>query len=161
MTNRFVEICLSEQTLNLYERDRVFLTFQVSTAANGPGEQMDSECTPRGRHVIDEKIGHGCAPNTVFVGRVATGEIYDEKLGRMHPRRDWILTRILWLRGLEDGRNNGGNVDTKARYIYIHGSPDSTAMGIPGSHGCIRLHNHDVTQLFDLVEVGTLVNVLD
>ena len=161
MSSLLIEISLQEQTLSVYERDGVLATFQVSTAANGPGEQMDSECTPRGRHVIDEKIGAGCVGNTVFVGRLATGEIYDENLGRINPGRDWILTRILWLRGLESGRNNGGSVDSKARYIYIHGSPDSTRMGIPGSHGCIRMHNDDVTRLFELVEVGTPVDILD
>ena len=156
-----VEISLREQTLRLFERDRVLLTFQVSTAVNGAGEQIDSGCTPRGRHVIDEKIGAGCVANTVFVGRVATGEIYDADLGRAHPDRDWILTRILWLRGIESGRNTGGSVDTKARYIYIHGSPDNTVLGTPGSHGCIRMLNDDVAKLFELVRVGTPVNILD
>jgi lipoprotein-anchoring transpeptidase ErfK/SrfK len=120
---------------------------------------MGSECTPRGMHVIEEKIGTGCAPNTVFVGRRPNGEVCTPALRAMHPGRDWIVTRILWLGGLEHGRNRGGNVDTRARYIYLHGTPEHTRMGVPGSHGCVRLRNADVMTLFDLVSVGTLVRI--
>jgi len=161
MNSRFIEISLQRQTLTLYECDSVVASFLVSTAANGPGEEINSECTPLGRHEVDEKIGAGCITNTVFVGRRATGDIYDANLGKINPEKDWILTRILWLRGLESGLNKGGSVDSKARYIYIHGSPDSSTMGIPGSRGCIRMHNDDIVKLFELVEVGTPVNILN
>ncbi len=161
MNSRFIEISLQRQTLTLYECDSVVASFLVSTAANGPGEEINSECTPLGRHEVDEKIGAGCITNTVFVGRRATGDIYDANLGTINPEKDWILTRILWLRGLESGLNKGGSVDSKARYIYIHGSPDSSTMGIPGSRGCIRMHNDDIVKLFELVEVGTPVNILN
>ena len=161
MNSRFIEISLQRQTLTLYECDSVVASFLVSTAANGPGEEINSECTPLGRHEVDEKIGAGCITNTVFVGRCATGDIYDANLGKINPEKDWILTRILWLRGLESGLNKGGSVDSKARYIYIHGSPDSSTMGIPGSGGCIRMHNDDIVKLFELVEVGTPVNILN
>ena len=120
---------------------------------------MDSECTPRGQHRIDAKIGAGCPVNSVFVGRVPTGEIYDRALRVRHPDRDWILTRIMWLRGIEDGNNAGGNVDSKARYIYIHGTPDDTDMSVNGSRGCIRMSNHDIEQLFDLVDEETPVYI--
>jgi lipoprotein-anchoring transpeptidase ErfK/SrfK len=93
----------------------------------------------------------------VFVGRRATGEIYDPALGRAHPDRDWILTRILWLCGQEPGRNRFGDVDTMRRYIYIHGMPDSEPCGVPGSIGCIRMRNADLVELFDRVAVGTPV----
>jgi lipoprotein-anchoring transpeptidase ErfK/SrfK len=122
---------------------------------------MDSECTPRGNHVIDEKIGDGCPLNTVFVGRRATGEIYTAELREQQPARDWILTRILWLRGTEPGRNLGANVDSKARYIYIHGTPDETRLSVPGSRGCIRMRNRDIVELYDAVEVGTAVELLE
>lgn len=161
MTSRLIEISLKNQTLTLSDQDEVLATFRISTAANGPGEKMDSECTPRGQHVIDEKIGGGCITNTVFVGRRPTGEIYDEDLRQQNPGRDWILTRILWLRGLEIGRNNGGSVDSKARYIYIHGSPESSSMGIPGSRGCVRMRNDDIMRLFELVTEGTPVNIVN
>jgi len=160
MAERSIEINLQRQTLVLFDAGARLAKFAVSTAANGAGEQMDSECTPRGNHIIDEKIGHGCAENTVFIGRRPTGEIYDRDLRNAEPARDWIVTRILWLRGVEAGRNDGGNVDSKARYIYIHGTPEDTDMTVPGSHGCIRMRNADVVRLFDLVDEGTPVSIL-
>ena len=160
MTEREIEISLAKQTLALLEGGDRVATFRVSTAANGAGEEMDSECTPRGQHIIDEKIGAGCAGNTVFVGRRATGEAYDQVLRRQYPDRDWIVTRIMWLRGVEAGRNDRGNVDSKARYIYIHGTPDDADIGAPGSRGCIRMRNIDIVRLFDLVDEGTPVNII-
>lgn len=156
MTRR-VEIILAEQTLSLLDADASLLHCKVATAKNGSGERMGSARTPRGVHEVAEKIGAGCPPNTVFVGRRPSGECYSPELGRQHPGRDWILTRILWLAGREPGRNLGGQVDSRARYIYIHGCPDEAVLGTPGSGGCIRMRNEDVIQLFDLVEVGTEV----
>lgn len=156
-----IEINLQQQTLVLFDGDDRLAAFRVSTAANGAGERMDSECTPRGRHIIDDKIGAACAENTVFVGRRRTGEVYDPNLRRCDPDRDWIVTRILWLRGVEAGRNDSGKLDSKARYIYIHGTPDDTDMGVPGSRGCIRMRNADIVRLFDLVENGTPVNIIE
>ena len=132
---------------------------EISTATNGPGELNGSECTPRGRHIIHKKIGDGCDANAVFVGREPTGELYSPDLAVKHPGRDWILTRILWLGGVEEGFNKSGNVDTLQRYVYIHGSPDDVTMGEPGSHGCIRMRKTDVIKLYDLVEVGTPVMI--
>ena len=152
---------LAEQTLSLLDNTAAIIRFPVSTAANGAGEQSGSECTPRGRHVIRAKIGFACPVNTVFVGRRPTGEIYSQQLASQHPGRDWILTRILWLCGTQPGVNRFGEVDTMRRYIYIHGSPDETEMGVPGSHGCIRMHNDDVIRLFDHVNVGTVVSITD
>ena len=129
----------------------------VSTAANGPGEIMHSECTPRGRHLIRAKIGAGAPENTVFVGRRASGEIYTPGLKQQHPDRDWMLTRILWLSGLEPGNNRLGNRDSMRRYIYIHGCPDEDAMGTPSSHGCVKMRNSEVIKLFDRVPAGTHV----
>lgn len=120
---------------------------------------MHSGCTPRGKHVIAEKIGGGAEINTVFVGRCPTGEIYSPALRRQHPGRDWILTRILWLRGVERGVNRGGEVDSYNRYIYIHGAPDDVPMGTPGSAGCIRMRNKDIIALFERVQVGTPVKI--
>jgi len=131
----------------------------VSTAANGSGERYGSECTPRGLHRIRAKIGAGCTVNTVFRGRRPTGEIYHPDLASQFPDRDWILTRILWLCGMEPGKNRLGDVDTMRRYIYIHGTPDETALGRPGSHGCIRMANADIVRLFDLVSIGTRVRI--
>ena len=154
-----IHINLATQRLQLREDGLVLEDYPVSTARNGPGEIIGSECTPRGRHVIDEKIGDGCAQGTVFVGRRPTGEIYHPDLAQAESGRDWMLTRILWLRGMEPGRNVGGDVDSKARYIYIHGTPDETDMSRPGSRGCIRMYNRDVVALFDRVSIGTPVDI--
>jgi L,D-transpeptidase YbiS len=153
-----IEISICNQTLTLFDNfGGVEAQYPVSTAANGVGCEKDSGCTPLGKHIIRAKIGAGAAANTVFVGRRHTGEICTPELMTQFPNRDWILTRILWLSGTEIGKNRLGNVDTMQRYIYIHGTPDSTDMGKIGSHGCIRMRNDDVIALFDLVEAGTPV----
>lgn len=152
---------LSSQQLTVRNGAETLHVYGVSTAAKGPGEQEGSEKTPRGRHVIRAKIGSGEPPGAVFVGRRATGEIWSPELASRHPTRDWILTRILWLSGTEVGQNRLGRVDSMRRYIYIHGTPDSEPVGIPASHGCIRMRNRDVIQLFDQVRVGTPVYILE
>ena len=159
--DKHIEINISRQTLTLFVGNDVISQYTISTAKNGPGEQMDSECTPRGKHLIHEKIGAGCEANTVLVGREATGELYHLELREQFPDRDWILTRILWLSGCEEGRNKGGNVDSYDRYIYIHGGPDDVAMGVPGSRDCVRMQNNDMIELFDLVESETAVNIVE
>ena len=153
-----IEISIKQQVLTLYDDDGgVMARYPVSTAANGVGCEKDSGCTPLGNHIVRAKIGAGAAPNAIFVGRRPTGEICTPELMAQYPNRDWILTRILWLSGTEIGKNRLGNVDTMQRYIYIHGSPDSTEMGKVGSHGCVRMRNADVIALFDWVEAGTPV----
>lgn len=147
----WVRVSLEEQTLQLMLGQEVQKEWAVSTAANGAGEEMDSERTPRGWHSIRARIGDGFELNTVFRGRRPTGEIYSGQLDARHPERDWILTRILWLCGLEPGRNRLGRQDSMRRYIYIHGCPDSAPVGTPKSHGCIRMRNPDVVELFDRV----------
>ena len=157
-----IEILISNQTLTLYDGDGGLVArYLVSTAANGAGCTKDSGCTPQGAHIIRAKIGAGAPVNTVFVGRRPTGEICTPELMAQFPNRDWILTRILWLSGTEVGKNRLGNVDTMQRYIYIHGTPDSTEMSKIGSHGCIRMRNADVIALFDTVPVGTQVLIHD
>jgi hypothetical protein len=157
MKARLVHVSLSRQRLTLRVGEDVRLACPVSTARNGAGERYGSECTPRGWHRIRVRIGAGCPPNTVFVGRRPTGERYTPELRRHYPERDWVLTRILWLTGLEPGRNRGGEVDTLRRCIYLHGCPDEVELGAPGSHGCVRLRNADVIRLFDEVRVGDRV----
>lgn len=155
-----IEISIPAQQLVLYGNDgRELKRYRVSTARNGAGEKSGSFRTPRGRHIIRAKIGADAAENTVFVRRRPTGEIYTAELGEQFPRRDWILTRILWLSGCEPGFNRLGDVDTMRRYIYIHGSPDSVPMGTPGSIGCVRMRNSELIELFDLVRVGTPVHI--
>lgn len=155
-------IRISTQTLELFDDGGTTLCrYLVSTAANGAGEVCGSYCTPRGKHVIRARIGAGCPENTVFVRRRPTGEIYTPELGAQFPERDWILTRILWLSGCEPGFNRLGSSDTMRRYIYIHGTPDSVPVGQPGSHGCIRMRNADLLELFAQVSAGTAVEIIE
>ncbi|MGC9385313.1 MAG: L,D-transpeptidase family protein [Hydrogenovibrio sp.] len=159
----FLRISISQQTLSLWgkaEDLEPLQTYAVSTALNGVGARKNSGQTPLGRHLIRAKIGEGQPLNAVFVGRRPTGEIYSDALARQYPQRDWILTRILWLSGLEKGVNRLGEVDTMQRYIYIHGTPDTEPMGWPKSHGCVRMRNADLLKLFDQVSVGTEVVLL-
>ncbi len=152
-----IVISLAEQRLQLRTDDKVLMDVSISTAKNGVGEQAGSECTPRGWHQVRVMIGANAESNAVFVGRRNTGEIYSPALRAAHPKRDWVLSRILWLSGLEPDKNRLGSIDTMRRYIYIHGCPDDTAMGVPDSHGCVRMRNADVIALFDAVTPGTRV----
>lgn len=150
-----IKVNIVAQSMCVYQHGILHANYAISTAKNGPGEQFGSECTPRGLHIIRAKIGAGAAENTVFVGRRQTGELYSDDFAETHPSRDWILTRILWLSGCEVGKNRLGNVDTMRRYVYIHGTPDSVAMGQPGSKGCIRMRNSDIVELFDFIPTYT------
>ncbi|WFF39669.1 L,D-transpeptidase [Moraxella nasibovis] len=147
--------------MSVYDGDVLLCHFPVSTAKNGTGQLINTGCTPLGRHKIAQKIGGEYPKNAVFVGRQFTGEIYDDTLGKANPDRDWILSRILWLEGCEMGVNQGENAngvcDSFARYIYIHGTPDTEPMGVPRSHGCVRMRNDDVIALYDMVGVDTKV----
>ncbi len=163
MSEIVIEVDTRLQQLYLWEPfpdgDMLIRQYPVSTAAKGTGEESGSFRTPRGRHRIAEKIGAGMPLGTAFKARVPTGEIWTPELNAENPGRDWILTRILWLEGLEPGKNRGGNVDTHDRYIYIHGTHEEHKIGTPASHGCIRMKNADVAELFDLVRVGTEVRI--
>lgn len=157
-----IHISIPKQTLRLFDDNQQLLAeYAVSTAANGVGCEKDSGCTPLGQHIVRAKIGEGAVANTVFVGRRPTGEICTPELMAEFPNRDWILTRILWLSGREIGKNRLGNVDTMQRYIYIHGTPDSTELGKIGSHGCVRMRNVDIIELFDRIPVGSTVNIVN
>ena len=147
------------QKLVCYKNNAAAKAFDISTAKNGLGESFGSEKTPRGLHIIRAKIGDKAPINSVFVARRPTGEIYSTELDKQYPNRDWILTRILWLSGLEMGKNRLGHCDTMRRFIYIHGVPDERVFGYPQSHGCIQMHNEDIIELFDMVPVGTKVNI--
>jgi lipoprotein-anchoring transpeptidase ErfK/SrfK len=161
MADRRIRVHLASQTLELLEDGEVVRRFPVSTASKGAGERAGSEQTPRGRHVVREKIGTGARQGSVFVGRRETGEICTPARFAAEPERDWITTRILWLDGAEPGRNRGGEQDSAARFVYIHGTPDEERIGQPASHGCIRMRDADVALLFDRVEVGTPVEIVE
>ncbi|WP_420553854.1 L,D-transpeptidase family protein [Neptuniibacter marinus] len=150
-------ISIANQQLSLVDGEQTLAIYSISTALNGVGELKNSGCTPRGKHYIRAKIGSGLPINAVFVGRRFTGEIYSSNLAAKFPKRDWILTRILWLSGCEHGFNRLGDRDSMQRYIYIHGTPDSEPMGIARSHGCIRMRNSDMLELFERVSYGAPV----
>jgi lipoprotein-anchoring transpeptidase ErfK/SrfK len=149
-----IEIDSATQTLRFGGR-----TYPVSTSKKGLGEKNGSFCTPRGKHIVRAKIGGGQPLGAVFVRRRPTGEVWTPELHERYPGRDWILTRILWLSGCERGLNRLGDVDTMRRYIYIHGTPDSSQLGKPGSIGCVRMRNADIAELFDLVPAYTPVEI--
>jgi lipoprotein-anchoring transpeptidase ErfK/SrfK len=155
-----IEIKINLQYLGIIDNNEIGIkSYRISSAKNGVGQEKGSFCTPLGKHIIRAKIGSGQPINTVFIKRRPTGEIYTPELGAHYLGRDWILTRILWLSGRELGFNRLGSVDTMRRYIYIHGSPDNINMDKPGSIGCIRMLNADLLELFDIVDVGTEVNI--
>ncbi len=161
LTEPSLIIDIASQQLSYLHHGEVQQQYTIATAANGAGELKGSECTPRGWHQIKAKVGAGAPLGAVFVGRRHTGEIYSAQLAEAYPQRDWILTRILWLSGLEVGKNRRGNVDTLRRYIYIHGCPDEIPLGSPSSHGCVRMRNAHIVELFDQVVVGTRVQIID
>lgn len=138
------------QTLHVIGQGRRLSAYRVSTSARGPGCRVDSLQTPTGWHAIQERIGAACPPGSVFCDRRPTGEILPPTAWR-GGSADHILTRILWLHGLENGHNHGPGCDSHDRYIYLHGTNREDLLGQPASRGCIRLGNLDVVELFDRV----------
>jgi len=149
-----IEIDVAAQKLTFGSK-----VYPVSTAKNGVGEKNGSFCTPRGSHIVRARIGAGQPLGAVFVRRRPTGEVWTPELHARYPGRDWMLTRILWLSGKQPGFNRLGDVDTMRRVIYIHGTHDFAELGKPGSHGCIRMKNEDIAELFDLVPPYTPVEI--
>ncbi len=155
-----IDIDIARQRLVLHDAAAT-REYRISTAANGPGEINGSGCTPRGLHTVRAKIGHALPSGAVLRARRATGEVWTPALQAQQPNRDWILTRILWLSGLERGRNRLGCVDTFRRYVYLHGTPYREALGTPASKGCVRMDNDDIIELFERVPVGTPVHIFE
>ncbi len=152
-------ISISQQRLFIWRGDVCVFECAISSAAHGIGCVRDSGCTPIGRHYVRAAIGAGQHPLTVFKARRPTGDQWSSELAADNPNRDWILGRILWLSGMESGINRGGNVDTFRRYIYLHGSPDDGVMGVPASHGCIRLRVNDMLSVFEYLAYGSIVDI--
>ncbi|MCS7062708.1 MAG: L,D-transpeptidase [Methylacidiphilales bacterium] len=149
---RWLRVVAAEQRLELRQgREEILRVYVVSTSRFGLGEGVGSHCTPRGWHVVREKIGTGAPWGAQFIGRQWTGKVWPRDFEE-NEGQDWILTRILWLAGLEER-----NKTTYERYIYIHGTADEQHLGAPRSMGCIRMSNDDVLDLYDRVEVGTRV----
>ena len=155
----YLHVSIAEQRLYAFARQQLLRSYVISTALNGPGEQNGSGCTPRGMHYIRAKIGTGLPQGAVLRGRRWTGEVYSPQLQQAQPERDWILSRILWLSGTERQRNRLSDHDTFRRYIYIHGTADEHLLGQPYSHGCIRMHNADIIELYDQLIDACLVEI--
>lgn len=139
-------VCINEQCLYHRRITGTWHSYPVSTAKNGTGNQRNSYQTPLGNHRICQKIGHAAPPFTIFKARQPIG-IYSSE--HHLPGHDYILSRILWLEGMQTGINRRGTVDSRKRYIYIHGTDDEKSIGSPVSHGCIRMRNRDIIELFE------------
>ena len=157
---RKIVVSIPAQKLELKDGDTTASSYSVSTSRNGPGEQKDSYCTPRGLHYVRAKIGEGLPTGSILKGRRPTGEIFSAQGKDLDPDRDWVTSRILWLSGKEVGRNRLGSVDSMQRYIYIHGSPHVDKLGTSASAGCVRMSDRDVIELFDMVDAGIEVEIL-
>ena len=149
---------ISQQKLYCYSsEEKVLFEYPVSTSSYGIGNKNGSFKTPVGEHSIAQKIGDGCAVNEVFIGRVPQG-VLEELQAKGHALSEDIITsRILWLQGTEPGKNNGEGIDSYHRYIYIHGTSEEEKIGTPASHGCVRMRNQDVIDLFNQVDEGCRV----
>lgn len=155
--DRVLAVSLAAQTLTLFRRGAPERTYPVSTSRRPPSNVRDSLGTPTGLHAVAERIGGEQPIGMVFRGRVPTGRHYREYVPEERTTDDLITSRILWLRGLEPGVNQGGDVDTFLRYVYLHGTCHEDRIGTPASAGCVRLRNLDVIDLYDRVRVGDWV----
>jgi hypothetical protein len=158
---RLLFVRISTATLQFFAKGVLVRSYGISTSKRPPSNLKDSLGTPRGLHQIAERIGAGQPPGMVFKSRVPTGRHYFEVLEREPEIENLITSRILWLRGLEPGVNQGGNVDTYERYVYIHGTNHDDRIGEPLSSGCVLMRNLDIVELYEQVRVGDQVLILD
>lgn len=157
-----IRVNVAEQKLLLFDdQGNVAAEYPVSTSRYGTGTEKGSEKTPLGLHRIKQKIGGAMPINMVFVGREPKGTLQECIEQGIELPQDVITSRIMWLEGMEPGRNQGGYVDSYNRYIYIHGTSEEDKIGTPASIGCIRMRNQDVIDLYRKVDVGTEVLIED
>ena len=155
----YVVVAIGAQRLYLMQDGRLFKVYPVSTSVFGPGAQENSNQTPLGLHQIKQKFGEGEPLGMIFKARKPTGRIAEIIKEPIDIPADDVTTRIMWLEGMEPGINQGGKVDSYKRYIYIHGTPEEGLIGRPASHGCVRMYNEDVIELFSKLPEGTLVYI--
>ena len=157
--NFSIEIDISLQRLYLVDNSTIISSYPISSSKYGEGSKQNSFKTPLGSHMIKEMIGDQVPKNTIFISRINTQReakiIHDQE----NSDNDYVTTRIMWLDGLEDGKNKGKGVDSYSRYIYIHGTHEEGLIGQKASHGCIRMFNSDVIELFNVVKKGTKVYI--
>ena len=161
VTTSEILVDISQQRLFLLDsRGDLIISYPISSSSFGEGQIENSFKTPLGKHIIKEKIGEDAPKNIIFKERINTGRFAEIYHNDYDSKDDHVTSRILWLEGTEDGFNKGGNVDSFYRYIYIHGTPEEGLIGEKASHGCIRMFNQDVIELYSLVEKGTKVNIV-
>lgn len=154
-----IDIDISQQRLYLKQDDDLIKSYPISSSKYGEGSTENSNMTPLGLHVIKEKIGTDVPINTLFISRINTKRTVNIENSRNKTKDDHITSRILWLDGLEEGKNKGKGVDSYSRYIYIHGTHEEGLIGEKASHGCIRMLNNDVIDLYNYVNIGTEVYI--
>ena len=154
-----IDIDISQQRLYLKQNDDLIKSYPISSSKYGEGATENSNMTPLGLHVIKEKIGTDVPINTLFISRINTKRTVNIENSRNKTKDDHITSRILWLDGLEEGKNKGKGVDSYSRYIYIHGTHEEGLIGEKASHGCIRMLNNDVIDLYNYVNIGTEVYI--
>lgn len=159
--NNIVLVNIDQQILQLYRNSELIKSYPVSSSKFGIGNRAESFKTPLGAHRIAKKIGGDAPAGTIFKARVNTGRIAEIITTNAPSKEDYVTSRILWLEGLEPDKNKGDGIDSYQRYIYIHGTAEEGRIGEPASQGCIRMRNADVIELFDLLETGTLVNIIE
>ena len=160
LLNAEILVDIGQQRLFLLDsRGDLIISYPISSSSYGEGQIENSFKTPLGNHIIKEKIGADASKNIIFKERINTGRFAEIYHNDYDSEDDHVTSRILWLEGTEEGFNKGGNVDSFYRYIYIHGTPEEGLIGEKASHGCIRMFNQDVIELFNLVEKGTKVNI--
>ncbi|MAU35984.1 MAG: hypothetical protein CMD14_01260 [Flavobacteriales bacterium] len=158
--DELIFVSIEKQKLYHIKNNKIINTFIISSSKYGTGSKENSNKTPLGLHKIEEKHGENTPTNGKMIGRVFYGEIAKIFNDKTQSKTDDITSRILWLSGLEKGKNKGNQIDSYKRYIYIHGTSEEGRLGSPASHGCIRMKNKDVIDLYKTVEVGTLVLIL-
>ena len=159
--NELLYVSMKAQKMYHILNNKVIKTYTISSAEKGVGNTKNSEQTPLGLHSVKEKHGDNTPLNGRMIGRIFFGQIAKIYKDTSRSKTDDITTRILWLSGEEERVNKGGNVDSYQRYIYIHGTSEEGRLGTPASHGCIRMNNKDVLELYNKIAVGTKVLILD
>ena len=155
-----IAVNISSQELFLLNRGNIEQVYSISTSTYGTGSKENSFKTPLGKHKISEKIGQGLPRGAILKARKWTGAIANIINNPIDTEFDVVTSRILWLEGLEEGKNFGPGVDSKSRYIYIHGTAEEGLIGKPASDGCVRMYNNDVISLFDKVSIDTEVWII-
>ena len=153
-------VSIKEQEMYHIKKGKIIKSYIISTSEYGEGSNVGSNQTPLGLHKIKSKFGEETPINGRMIGRVFYGEIANIYTDKTRSEEDDITSRIFWLQGMEKGKNQGQGIDSYDRFIYIHGTSEEGRLGSPASHGCIRMKNKDVIDLYKIIEVGTLVLIL-